>query len=1522
MPSSKPLGTGFADLLFGCSLNNQDIIDGSKNSVTNIDKEALIERAATEVAACILYNTHYHISLLKKTKIMANIEQKATVDIEVNSKSAQHKLAELSNRLDDLNKKRAEFEKVRDYKGMERVDTEIKKVERSMNRVRTNAQKAEAAMQKLSKASPKELRLALKQLQNDLEHIERGSDAWQKHVAAIKQVKAEIKAVDAEMKEHKSVLDRLKGSFSNWGMSMAGAVASFTGLKMAANQAVEAFAEMEAEMANVRKYTGMTAEEVERLNEAFKGMDTRTSREDLNKLAQEAGRLGLQNEEDVLGFVKAADVINVALDDLGEGATLTLSKLTDIFGDKQALGVEQSLLSVGSVINELSQNCTASAPYLANFAQRLAGVGKQAGMTIPQIMGFAAVLDSQGQAVEMSATALSQLIMKLFQDPAKIAQATGMELSKFTATLKKDTNEALIMLLERLNKLGNLDVLAPVFQSMGTDGARASQVIAALAGNVDMVRQQQLAANQAYQEGTSVLKEFDVQNNTVQARLDKAKKGFKEITIELGQKLAPAMKYAILGTSSFLRVISSLITFLVSYKWAIATLVVTIVSYKIAANAAAIATKTHAAAQVIAKGATIALTAVTQLAYAAMALFSGNVKKAAMEMRIFSAVIYASPVGLLVASITAAVAGFALLVKSYGDNTRAATEAARKQREYLRSLRDVEEGSNKFSENEVANLRALYAAATNENMARNKRIEAAKEMNRLYPTVFSNFSSEEIMAGKAKNAYDNLTDSIIRNARARAAAEKIMENEKAILELEEENRRLQKDNEDRRKTVTNVGEQRRAAAARDDARRPINQDIMVVDKTTHDLDNTLHENINAIKENTKQNNENNKRINDYREANRWLQSEYNVIGASAPAPGTPPQISYTAPISEKERKAREKAAKAAAAEEAKQARIAAALAKKEFKDAKEAVEKNLSDQNSVALGEYNNGLIDYETYLEKKHKAATEYYEAIADVYKKFGAEESEDAAKAKEKSKEEEKKFNEEMLKLKKERLADERDQAKSAANMEYYNPDNKEAYHNKRVLDNKLAEIDIEYLTKVRDIEKENSEARYKAQRDLDKATKAEELRQRKQMEEDMTAWLYIYSQKGAKDRMDAELTVVDELLKQEKIKVEEAEEAKAAIRRKYRDEVNTKTGTKAPNQDFTDAETNRDKQMAALEDAYKQGLISEEDYNSRRWQIIQNYHNKIAELVKGEGSTWATLITGLVETWEAGFDHLGETIPEKLKTIGQMAAAAFAVMNEGISSYTNYANASRDLEVAKVTESYDKQIKAAGNNEKRTKKLEEKKQKEIAKIKTKYDKRAQKIEIAQAIASTALAAINAYASASKVNWILGPIAAAMATAAGAIQIAAIQKQHQAQQMGYYEGGFTRRDRDNRREVGVVHANEFVANHEAVANPNLAPVLRMIDEAQRNNTVGSLSADDVSRAIGQGRILGQTVAAQQQMVVHGDHGLAVVAASVQEQRDAIDQLRQAIDDGIEAYVVMDGERGLDKQYKRYQRLINNPKR
>jgi hypothetical protein len=71
---------------------------------------------------------------------MADINQQATVQIEVNSESAKRKIAELENKLVDLNKKKEEFEKTGNTAGLVKIEKELQKVDRQMNNARTNAQ--------------------------------------------------------------------------------------------------------------------------------------------------------------------------------------------------------------------------------------------------------------------------------------------------------------------------------------------------------------------------------------------------------------------------------------------------------------------------------------------------------------------------------------------------------------------------------------------------------------------------------------------------------------------------------------------------------------------------------------------------------------------------------------------------------------------------------------------------------------------------------------------------------------------------------------------------------------------------------------------------------------------------------------------------------------------------------------------------------------------------------------------------------------------------------------------------------------------------------------------------------------------------------------------------------------------------------------------------------------------------------------------------------------------------------------
>lgn len=1418
---------------------------------------------------------------------MPDISTKATVGIELNTQPVGRKIAELETKLDKLNEKKRQFEAAGDQKGLVKIQKEINKVSRQLDTARTASERCKAALAKLNESSPKELRHTLKQLKADLDHMERGSAAWKAHVEAIKRVKAEIKSVDAELREHEGLLSRINRKVNEWGMSIASAAAAFTGLIFTARQAVQAYADMEAEMANVRKFTGMTADEVDKLNEAFKGMDTRTSREDLNKLAQEAGRLGLQSQEDVLGFVKAADQINVALDDLGEGATLTLSKLTDIFGDKQRLGVEQSLLSVGSVINELSQNCTASAPYLAQFAQRMAGVGKQANMTIPEIMGFAAVLDSQGQALEMSATAVSQLIMKLFQDPAKIAKATGMDLQAFNKVLKEDTNEALLMLFDRLHELGDLSVLAPVFDAMGTDGARASQVIAALAGNVAEVKKQQKAANAAFKEGTSVTKEYNVQNNTVQAGLDKAKKRFHEMAIELGEKLAPAMKYVITGTSAMMRVLSATISFISEYKVSIIAVTAAITGFTIAVNAATIAEK-------------------AKIVWDKLVVFWNETVKASFTK--LWATIMANPYAALGAAIIAVAAVLWDLTKKTRNQTQAEKD-----------LISVEKRAIDIAADEITTLKMLYERTQDVTASTKDRKAAVHELQRIYPAYFANLSDEAILAGKAADQYERLTNAIIAKARAEGAREIIKENSKKIMQLQQE-----RDEKVNKLYKDFPGLQYYIATGGGSVLEPGTGRVMSSTEAATKFDyparivETIEKNTAAV-------------IKGYEDSNEKLAKQVYDIESSTPrvsfTPTAPTPAPYrpsggggggTSPSSHPRNNGGGGNGSHANPEEE---------ALKKMKAEIEALTTKKNEDLTKLNDQYRKGeLASYDDYVDKQYNRTKQYYDDVLAVYKKYGQDQSKDAADVRTKQADDEAKHDKEMLERKKRSLEQQRDADKMAAQMRYYEPTS-DIFHNQQALDNELARIDIEYLEKVRDLTKENTKERADAEIALEKAKQAEILRQRKVMDQNYQTWIYAYSLKGAKERMAAELAILEELHKKGKVSEEEEyQQAIEVIRKKYRDEIDSKTGTSVRGQAAKDAELERDQRLAYLEQAKEEGLVTEEEYQHRRWEIISNYHDKISELVKGEGSEWATMVTDLVTNWQDVFANLGDNLADILENIGDAAAATFAVMNAGLTSYSNYAKACSDLELANLKKKYEEDIAAKNLTEKQKENIEKNYRENEKKLKDKANKRAQKIEIAQAEASTALGAIRAYTSALEAGFPLGlvlaPIAAAAALAAGAMQIATIRKQHQAEQAGYYEGGFTGRDANNRREAGVVHANEFVANHRAVANPELMPVLRLIDHAQRNNTVGSLTREDVSRAIGQGAILGDMTVAQQRSAEQHDTSMVMVAASMERQTDAINELNARLADGIESFMVMDGERGFDRSWERYQRMKNNPKR
>lgn len=99
-------------------------------------------------------------------------------------------------------------------------------------------------------------------------------------------------------------------------------------------------------------------------------------------------------------------------------------------------------------------------------------------------------------------------------------------------------------------------------------------------------------------------------------------------------------------------------------------------------------------------------------------------------------------------------------------------------------LNDVQLKGVQKAQSEITKLELLYKATQNASKPIRERKKAVDELQKSYPDFFKNLSEEEILTGKAADAYARLTSSIIASARARAAQDKMTENAKKILENE------------------------------------------------------------------------------------------------------------------------------------------------------------------------------------------------------------------------------------------------------------------------------------------------------------------------------------------------------------------------------------------------------------------------------------------------------------------------------------------------------------------------------------------------------------------------------------------------------------------------------------------------------------------------------------------------------------------------------------------------------------------
>ena len=1259
---------------------------------------------------------------------MAYNEEKFTATIEINNSRAKEKVAELEK---DVKRAREELIRLKQKDSgatkeqIKLAQEHLKHTTKTLTQERKLVKGLDDALKSLAGKTYNDLRNEVKQLNALMRNgsVTKGTEAWKQLAERIKAAKKEMREYTEATRETESIGKRVVNFLNtNWG-ALTQILGSVTGLSVTVRKAVQAYAQMEEEMANVRKYTGMTDEQVRDLNEDLKKMDTRTSREELNKLAGEAGRLGIQGKEAIEDFVDAADKIDVALgDDLGENAVRDIGKLAQVFSDGKT-GLRESMLATGSAVNELAQSSSASAGYIVDFTARIAGAAKQIGMTQAQQMGFASTLDQNMQHLETASTALSQLITKIYQDPAKFAKLAGQDVKEFTDLLATDANAAILQFLESMKARGGFDRLAPMFTEMGLSGTRAVAVLSTLAENIGDIRVQQETAAKAFREGTSVLDEFDRMNETVQAGIDKAKKAFHEVFVELGYNLQPVVKYTISFTGLLVKALLVLVNVGKQYRTTI-----------IAATAALVAWNAAAVKALIVNTLTKAL------------------KACRVAVTALNAALNKNPWGIVATGI-ALVVGF---LADYAVNTRKAREETARHTEEARKAAEAQkriEAEQKNVSRSTADMSAKYKAL----QAQWKALSSESEKNRWIRKNQEAFTE----LGLAVKSVNDAEKVLVKDAAKVAKALELTAKATAYGEMyqDEVRKQVEFDKKHGGKVTSrkvHVGDEARSLS--EDERETLRQRIQkksgkynIVLPGSHRLDAEEVDIITEMRRNAarKAYREEKKSIDD--SAGYYLKKLTEIQKELATAEGN---LTPALPT----------------ASEPKGGKTGGGTQTDPRKEQEQQLQEMFNRESLLRKQAYAEDMRDAELTDEEKLQA---------------------------------EKDFTEDMYQLTQTLYAKKRD---------LYEKDSAEWV----AIEDKRLEAQTAH-------DKQAAKERVKALEDAQKAAEKERLEAAKQVQDMVTEF--------------APVDNGDEL-----------------------ENLRRHIGA----------------QEAMLEDFHERGLISEEQYQ-QGLEAIRNAHEQLQE-----------------EQTKRQIEKTREAVEFALQQVSGI-----------VGTISSYVSASYNAQTAQVTARYDAEIKAAEKAGKDTTKLEERKQKELNKIKLEQIEAETEAQKAEALINIALGVTKAIA---EYVWPYNAIVAGITTAMGMVQMATIEKQAEAQKaaIGYYSGGFTGGS-NYRREAGVVHEGEFVANHEAVNNPDLAPVLSLIDEAQRSNRVASLRAEDVTN------VMGGPAAQVVAPVVNVQTDNTELRGTLEMMGDTITRLSDQIDEGIETNISI---QELEKKRKRYNQL------
>ena len=375
---------------------------------------------------------------------------------------------------------------------------------------------------KQGKASLDELRRAYKQLEDELNQLNTKSKEFADKQKSMKDLKKNIDEVTGAANKQGGAWHTAMKNLTAY----VGLFSVFNHIKDLVTGAIKKNLEYSGSLTDIRKVSGLTMDQVKQLSTELAKIDTRTSVEGLAQLAYQGAKLGMgkYGVEGMAQFVKAADKINVAIgEEMGEEALPALSKMVEVMGLIPKMGIDKAMEATGSAMFKLSSTSTSTSNDIVEFAKRLTGVARTAGITTDQLLALGSASSSMMLMPEVASTAMGKFIVALQKNHNLIAKELGLP----DETIKNlyasgHAMDAIVLVLEKMRDKGNMNALGGIFKDLGSDGQRLVTAMVTMSKNVDMLKDHLYESHEAFEEATAVTKEYEMQQQSAIGILERA----------------------------------------------------------------------------------------------------------------------------------------------------------------------------------------------------------------------------------------------------------------------------------------------------------------------------------------------------------------------------------------------------------------------------------------------------------------------------------------------------------------------------------------------------------------------------------------------------------------------------------------------------------------------------------------------------------------------------------------------------------------------------------------------------------------------------------------------------------------------------------------------------------------------------------------------------------------------------------------------------------------------------------------